>query len=61
MIRGLDTGSQALTAQLPTNVPFFERQKKIVLENSGRIDPERIEDYIAADGYVGAGRPRSPR
>jgi NADH:ubiquinone oxidoreductase subunit F (NADH-binding) len=22
-----------------------------VLENSGEIDPERIEDYIAADGY----------
>jgi len=35
----------------PTNVPFFERQKKIVLENSGVIDPERIEEYIARDGY----------
>ena len=32
-------------------LPFFARQKKIVLENSGLIDPERIEDYIAADGY----------
>jgi len=36
----------------PTNVPFFTRQKKIVLENSGVIDPERIEEYIAADGYA---------
>jgi bidirectional [NiFe] hydrogenase diaphorase subunit len=35
----------------PTNVPFFTRQKKIVLENSGRIDPERIEEYIAEAGY----------
>ena len=35
----------------PTDVPFFQRQKKIVLENSGVIDPERIEDYIAANGY----------
>jgi bidirectional [NiFe] hydrogenase diaphorase subunit len=34
-----------------TNVPFFQRQKKIVLENSGVIDPERIEEYIAASGY----------
>jgi len=34
-----------------TKVPFFERQKKIVLENSGVIDPERIEEYIAASGY----------
>lgn len=31
--------------------PFFQRQHKIVLENCGNIDPERIEDYIAADGY----------
>jgi bidirectional [NiFe] hydrogenase diaphorase subunit len=36
---------------IPTDVPFFERQKKIVLENSGTIDPERIEEYIAQDGY----------
>ncbi|HKU28681.1 MAG TPA: NuoF family protein [Candidatus Sulfotelmatobacter sp.] len=35
----------------PTEVPFFQRQKKIVLENSGVIDPERIEDYVAANGY----------
>ncbi len=35
----------------PTDVPFFQRQKKIVLENSGVIDPERIEEYIAASGY----------
>jgi len=34
-----------------TDVPFFQRQKKIVLENSGNIDPDRIEDYIAANGY----------
>ena len=38
--------------ECPTDVPFFQRQKKIVLENSGRIDPERIEDYIANDGYL---------
>ncbi len=34
-----------------TDIPFFQRQTKIVLENSGTIDPERIEEYIAADGY----------
>jgi len=32
-------------------MPFFKRQKRIVLENCGRIDPERLEDYIAAGGY----------
>ncbi|NUP89284.1 MAG: SLBB domain-containing protein [Candidatus Sumerlaeia bacterium] len=31
--------------------PFFRRQQKIVLENSGVINPHRIEDYIAAGGY----------
>jgi bidirectional [NiFe] hydrogenase diaphorase subunit len=31
--------------------PFFTRQRPIVLENSGMIDPERIESYIAAGGY----------
>ena len=35
----------------PTDVPFFQRQKKIVLENSGIIDAERIEDYIGSLGY----------
>ncbi len=38
--------------KLDTNVPFFQRQVRIVLENSGQIDPERIEEYIAADGYL---------
>jgi bidirectional [NiFe] hydrogenase diaphorase subunit len=33
--------------------PFFKRQMSIVLENSGEVDPERIESYIAADGYEG--------
>ena len=51
IIRNLDTGADGLH-ECPTNVPVFERQKKIVLENSGRIDPERIEDYIASEGAL---------
>jgi len=31
--------------------PFFQHQVNIVLENSGRIDPERIDEYIAVSGY----------
>ena len=31
--------------------PFFTRQKKIVLENAGIVDPDDIDDYIAYDGY----------
>jgi bidirectional [NiFe] hydrogenase diaphorase subunit len=32
--------------------PFFERQTNVVLKNSGKIDPQKIEEYIAADGYL---------
>ncbi|MBD3274477.1 MAG: NADH-quinone oxidoreductase subunit NuoF [Candidatus Marinimicrobia bacterium] len=35
-----------------TELPFFSNQVKIVLENSGKIDPEKIEDYIAMEGYT---------
>ncbi|HEX2973166.1 MAG TPA: NuoF family protein [Tepidisphaeraceae bacterium] len=38
--------------ECPTNTPFFKRQTKIVLENCGIIDPDRVEEYIAADGYA---------
>jgi bidirectional [NiFe] hydrogenase diaphorase subunit len=31
--------------------PFYTKQLSIVLANSGLIDPERIESYIAVDGY----------
>jgi bidirectional [NiFe] hydrogenase diaphorase subunit len=33
------------------HAPFFAKQLSVVLANSGVIDPERIEAYIAADGY----------
>ena len=50
LVRSIDTGTAGLK-HCDTAVPFFERQQKIVLENSGKIDPERIEDYISNDGY----------
>jgi len=36
---------------LSPEIPFFAAQKRIVLENCGEIDPERIEDYIGVGGY----------
>jgi len=36
---------------LDMGIPFFTRQYRVVLENAGKIDPERIEDYIAQGGY----------
>jgi bidirectional [NiFe] hydrogenase diaphorase subunit len=36
----------------PTDKPFFMRQQRVVLEMEGRLNPERIEDYISAGGYT---------
>jgi len=33
------------------NVEFFKKQVRIALKNCGIIDPENIDEYIAADGY----------
>ena len=33
------------------DLTFYKKQKRVVLKNCGVIDPERIEDYIALDGY----------
>jgi bidirectional [NiFe] hydrogenase diaphorase subunit len=37
--------------QVSLEAPFFSRQHRVVLDNCGRIDPERIEDYISLGGY----------
>ncbi|MDR1912470.1 MAG: SLBB domain-containing protein [Helicobacteraceae bacterium] len=34
-----------------TDIPFFTKQKKIVLENAGIINPDSLDDYILNDGY----------
>ncbi len=45
-------GGEPIKDQLiDTNIPFFYRQEKNALENTGVVDPERIEDYIATGGY----------
>jgi len=33
------------------NIPFYQKQFRIVLRNCGVIDPENINEYIARDGY----------
>ena len=44
-------GGTADIPQADPNAAFFAKQLSIVLANSGIIDPERIESYIAVDGY----------
>jgi NADH:ubiquinone oxidoreductase subunit F (NADH-binding)/(2Fe-2S) ferredoxin/Pyruvate/2-oxoacid:ferredoxin oxidoreductase delta subunit len=34
-----------------TEVPFYKEQTRILLKESGLIDPRKIEDYLAAGGY----------
>jgi len=50
LIATLKGGSTNVQAGNPKH-PFFTEQLAIVLANSGHVDPERIESYIAADGY----------
>lgn len=46
---------QSASAGLPDacdlQQPFFTRQRPIVRENSGKIDPDSIDEYIAVGGY----------
>ena len=45
------TGKKVQELVCDTDSPFFARQQKIVLENSGIIDADDINDYIANEGY----------
>jgi len=38
------------------DIPFFKHQILRVLRNKGLIDPEKIEEYIARDGYQAAAK-----
>ena len=33
------------------DLPFYRKQKRLVLDFNGRIDPTRIKDYVALGGY----------
>ncbi|MEA3640058.1 MAG: NADH-quinone oxidoreductase subunit NuoF [Lamprobacter sp.] len=35
----------------PSDLPFFNRQRKIVLEHAGIIDPDSFKGYVAVGGY----------
>lgn len=56
------TGDQHIyTKQIPKDLktipaikdlPFFKKQKRVVLRNAGLINPESIEEYVATGGYA---------
>ncbi len=35
-----------------SEIPFYKKQLRIALANCGMIDPEKIDEYIAHDGYA---------
>jgi NADH-quinone oxidoreductase subunit F len=39
--------------RLEPELPFYQKQKRLVLLLNGQIDPTRIEDYVAFGGYTG--------
>lgn len=45
------TGGSTSAIKGDTQHPFFSRQMKVVRQHSGKLDPERIEEYIAVGGY----------
>lgn len=49
-------GRRSETNLLPADLPYFTLQKRIVLENSGKVDPENIADYIGRGGYASLAR-----
>ncbi|MCS7060042.1 MAG: NuoF family protein [Anaerolineae bacterium] len=51
IVSGLVSGQAVQRLRLETDDPFFTRQTKVVLAQAGRIDPERLEDYVADRGY----------
>lgn len=38
------------------DIPFYQKQVKVALENCGYLDPEKIEEYIALGGYEAFGK-----
>ena len=47
-----ELGQDDLAAhELSEEIPFYAQQVKIVLTETGRIDPENLHDYIAHEGY----------
>ena len=44
-------GRHQLEHKLASDTPFFTRQRLLVLDSAGEINPERIEEYVARGGY----------
>ncbi len=45
-------GTPVERLRIPSDMPFFARQHKIVLENAGVVDPDSFRGYVAIGGYA---------
>jgi NADH:ubiquinone oxidoreductase subunit F (NADH-binding)/(2Fe-2S) ferredoxin len=53
VIHDLLIGEQKGKTDFRQEISIFDKQRRIVLENNGKIDPEKIDEYIGVDGYRG--------
>ena len=58
VVPGLQTDADIVLSEglkpyiLSLDLPFFTKQEKVVLKNTGHIDPEDISEYMARGGYL---------
>jgi NADH-quinone oxidoreductase subunit F/NADP-reducing hydrogenase subunit HndC len=52
LIEGNIVKKYAIGIGTEKDIPFFKKQEFIVLRNKGMIDPGKIEDYLARNGYA---------
>jgi NADH-quinone oxidoreductase subunit F len=45
-----DNVTERITEKL-SDVPFYKYQHRLLLENNAKVDPKKIDDYIALGGY----------
>ena len=46
-------GKDKKSALVVEDIPFYQKQYRVVLRNCGLINPESIDEYIAREGYSG--------
>ena len=53
---GYDEAGTADTKTNLADMDYYKRQERVALRNCGVIDPEKIDEYIARDGYKALGK-----
>ena len=51
IIEALLYHKEGVAYESPTEIPFIEKQTRMVLENCGRFDSESLDEYLASGGF----------